>query len=90
MAARCDDDMTALSAALDGSSVCSDIIRWSCVACVGELFFGVAPIKIRRWEYCRLMPLSPGRAPGGVGAGGERVDSYAYAWPGTLTFGSGC
>jgi hypothetical protein len=45
MAARCDEDMTARSAALDGSRVCS-AIDLSCTGCVGDVFLGVAPIRI--------------------------------------------
>ena len=70
--ARCCEFMTALSAALVGSSVCSAIVL-SCEGCVGEAFLGVAPIRILRCEYCRLgaPPDDPG---GGVGAGGDSVD----------------
>lgn len=87
IAARCDDDMTALSAALEGSSVCSAMdLSWA--TWVGEAFFGVAPMRILRCEYCRF---TPGPEPGGgVGAGGDIVASYVNAWPPEpLRFGNG-
>lgn len=80
--------MTALSAALAGSSVCSAIVL-SCDGCVGELPLGVAPMRIFRCEYDRMTP-GPGPWPGGgVGPGGEMVGSNVYA-PLPLRLGSGC
>lgn len=88
IAARCDDDKTARSAALAGSKVCSAIVL-SCVGCVGELPLVVAPISIFLCEYDRMTP-GPGPWPGGgVGAGGEMVGSNVYAAP-PLRLGSGC
>lgn len=73
IAARCDDDKTARSAALAGSRVVS-AIDLSCVVCVGEAFLGVVPMTIFLVEYWRFMAFAdwPG---GGVGAGGEMVAS---------------
>lgn len=73
MAARWDDDMTARSAALVGSRVCSAIVL-SWVAWVGEAFFGVVPMTIFLVEYWRFMAPADWLA-GGVGAGGGMVGS---------------
>src|SRR3569833_3122454 len=88
MAARCDDDSTALSAALEGSKVCSTIIR-SCVVCrwVGDVVLGVVPSMIFLVEYCLLRGFGP--VDDGVGAGGDIVASNVYDWP-LLTCGRGC
>jgi hypothetical protein len=57
MAAKCDDDITALSAALDGSRVCSTIDRsWFVCRCVGDVALGVVPSMIFLVEYCRFSP----------------------------------
>lgn len=74
MAARWDEDKTARSAALAGSSVVSAIVL-SCVGCVGDAFLGVVPMRILRVEYWRLTDPMDERG-GGVGAGGDITGSY--------------
>jgi len=86
-AERCEDDSTALSAALAGSSVCSTIERsWAVWRCDGEVVFGAGPSIIFLVEYCRFRLLG-GPAVDGVGTGGGIVASYT---PLLLTFGKGC
>lgn len=74
MAARCVEESTARSAALEGSSVVS-AIDLSCVVCVGEAFLGVAPIRILLCEYWRFTLLPVEAADGGVEAGGDMLAS---------------
>jgi len=75
MAARCDEERTALSAALAGSNVCSIIDR-SWLGCVGEVAFCAGPPSaIFLVEYCRFRAALDGPAVDGVAAGGEMIVS---------------
>ena len=73
MAARCEEDRTALSAALAGSSACS-ISDLSCVVgrYVGDEFFGVESRNSFLVENFRLRGLFE-FIEDGVGAGGDIV-----------------
>lgn len=77
MTARWDDDNTALSAAFEGSKVCSTIdLSWVVCKCVGDVF-GTLPCSIIFLvEYCLFKP-PPDWPPAvdGVGAGGDIVAS---------------
>jgi hypothetical protein len=76
MAARCDEDSTALSAALDGSSPCSTTPRsWLVCKCDGDVFFGVVPSMIFLVEYCRFIPPPDWPPADDEGAGGDIVVS---------------
>lgn len=76
IAARCEEDNTARSAADAGSSACSIIDR-SCCIWVGDAFFGVDPRKNCFVENLRLSPLAA-CVNEGVGTGGEIVEEASY------------
>jgi hypothetical protein len=73
MAAKCEDDRTALSAAFAGSSACS-INDLSCGVCryVGDEFLGVESRNSFFVENFRDNP-PPDGSDDGVGAGGDIV-----------------
>lgn len=73
MAARCDEDNTALSAAFAGSNACSIIdLSWTfCWRCVGEAFFGVDPKNSFLVENFLANP--PDWLRDGVATGGDIV-----------------
>ena len=77
MAARCEEDNTALSAALEGSRVCSTRGRsWAVCKWVGELAgLGVDPMTGFLVEGYRLSPEEEDCVEDGVGAGGEMVEA---------------
>lgn len=88
MAARWLELITARSAALLGSKVCSTDRSYVLWRWVGDWLLGGWPRTSRLVERVRFSP-PLGWLDGGVGAGGDTVFSYPYCgW--LFTLGSGC